>query len=52
MSVFSFTTMRLFQPVNLRSYPGILAYLQRIGKRPAYRCAMAKSDPDLVPMLD
>ena len=52
MSVFSLTTMRLFQPVNLRSYPGILAYLQRIGKRPAYRCAMAKSDPDLVPMLD
>jgi glutathione S-transferase len=44
--------MRLFQPVNLRSYPGILTYLQRIGERRAYRRAMAKGDPDLVPMLD
>ena len=25
--------------------------LQRIGARPAYRRAMAKGDPDLVPML-
>jgi glutathione S-transferase len=52
MSVFSLTTMRLFQPVDLRPYPGILTYLQRIGGRPAYRRAMAKGDPDLVPMLD
>lgn len=52
MSVFSLTTMRLFQPVDLRPYPGILAYLQRIGERPAYRRAIAESDPDLVPMLD
>jgi glutathione S-transferase len=52
MSVFSLTTMRLFQPVSLRPYPGILSYLQRIGERPAYRRAMAKGDPDLVPMLD
>ena len=52
MSVFSLTTMRLFQPFNLRSYPNILNYLQRIGERPAYRGAMAKGDPDLVPMLD
>ena len=51
MSVFSLTTMRLFQPVDLRPYPNILAYLQRIGARPAYRRAMAKGDPDLVPML-
>jgi glutathione S-transferase len=52
MSVFSLTTMRLFQPVSLGPYPGILSYLQRIGKRPAYRRAMAKGDPDLIPMLD
>ena len=52
MSVFSLTTMRLFQPFNLRSYPSILSYLQRIGERPAYRRAMAKGDPDLEPMLD
>ncbi|MEO5734109.1 MAG: glutathione S-transferase family protein [Rubrivivax sp.] len=51
MSVFSLTTMRLFQPVDLAGYPNIRAYLQRIGERPAYRRAMAKSDPDLKPML-
>ena len=52
MGVFSLTTMRLFQPVNLRPYPSILTYLARIGERPAYRRAMAKGDPDLMPMLD
>lgn len=51
MVVFSLTTMRLFQPIDLAPYPHILAYLQRIGERPAYRRAMAKGDPDLVPML-
>jgi glutathione S-transferase len=52
MSVFSLTTMRHFQPVDLAPYPHIRAYLQRIGERPAYRRAMAKGDPDLKPMLD
>jgi glutathione S-transferase len=51
MSVFSLTTMRLFQPLDLAPYANILAYLQRIGTRPAYRRAMAKGDPDLTPML-
>jgi len=51
MSVFSFTTMRLFQPLDLAPYPNIRAYLQRIGARPAYQRAMAKGDPDLTPML-
>ena len=51
MSVFSLTTMRLFQPVDLAPYPNIRAYLQRSGARPAYRRAMAKGDPDLTPML-
>ena len=51
MSVFSLTTMRLFQPLDLRPYPNILDYLKRIGARPAYGRAMAKSDPDLTPML-
>lgn len=51
MSVFSLTTMRLFQPVDLTLCPNIRAYLQRIGERPAYRRAMAKGDPDLAPML-
>ena len=31
MSVFSLTTMRLFQPFDLAPYPNIRAYLQRIG---------------------
>lgn len=51
MSVFSLTTMRLFQPVDLAPCPNIRAYLQRIGERPAYRRAMAKGDPNLTPML-
>jgi len=51
MSVFSLTTMRLFQPVDLGPYPNIRAYLRRIGERPAYRRAMAKGDPDLTPLL-
>lgn len=51
MSVFSLTTMRLFQPLDLEPYPNILAWLQRVGERPAYRRAMARSDPDLTPML-
>jgi len=52
MSVFSLTTMRLFQPIDLAPYPRIRAYLQRIGERPAYRRAMAHGDPDLTPLLD
>ena len=51
MSVFSLTTMRLFHRFDLTPYPAILAYLQRIGARPAYRRAMAKGDPDLTPLL-
>ena len=52
MSVFSLTTMRLFQPLDLKPYPNIRAYLQRIGARPAYQRAMVKGDPELVPLLD
>ncbi|TQV97906.1 glutathione S-transferase [Cordyceps javanica] len=47
MTVFSLTTMRYFSPYSLAEYPNILEYLQRIGKREAYRTAMAKSDPDM-----
>jgi glutathione S-transferase len=38
MSVFSLTTMRLFQPVNLRSYTGILSYLARDGQGRSGSC--------------
>jgi glutathione S-transferase len=51
MSVFTLTTMRLFQPVDLAPYPHILGYLQRIGARAAYQRAMAKGDPGFTPML-
>ena len=51
MTVFSLTTMRLFQKLDLGPYPNILAYLQRIAARPAYQRAMAKAEPGFSPML-
>jgi len=51
MLVFTLTTMRLFYPYDLKPYPAILAYLQRIGARPAYQRAMKKGDPDMAPLL-
>ena len=46
------TRARLQMPaLDLAPYPNIRAYLQRIGARPAYQRAMAKGDPDLVPLL-
>ena len=52
MMVFSLTTMRTFTPYDLKPYPGILAYLRRIGAREAYRRAMKKGDPAMTPLLD
>ena len=51
MLVFTLTTMRLFYPNDLKPYPSLLRYLQRIGSRPAYQRAMAKGDPDMAPLL-
>lgn len=51
MIVFTLTTMRLFYPYDLKPYPAILAYLQRIGARLAYQRAMAKGDPGMAPLL-
>lgn len=50
MTVFSLTTMRYFLPLDLGGYRNILAYLARIGQRPAYQAAMRKGDPDM-PLL-
>ncbi|KAJ3494790.1 hypothetical protein NLG97_g3843 [Lecanicillium saksenae] len=47
MVVFSLTTMRYFSPYSLGECPNILKYLEKIGKREAYRTAMSKSDPDM-----
>jgi len=52
MSLFSLSTMRLFQPLDLSAYPNILGYMQRLAERPAYRRALAKGDPGMVPKLD
>ncbi len=48
---FSLTTMRIFLPLDLAPYTHIQAYLRRIGDREAYKRAMHKGDPDLVPLL-
>ena len=46
MAVFSLTTMRRFKPFDLSPWPNIVAYLQRIAERPAYRRAMQAADPE------
>jgi glutathione S-transferase len=51
MMLFPLTTMRAFAPADFSSFPNLLAYLQRIGQRPAYQRAMAKGDPGFTPML-
>jgi glutathione S-transferase len=43
--------MRVFVPRDISGNPNVLAYLQRIGARPAYRQAMQKGDPTLTPLL-
>lgn len=47
MTVFSLTTMRRFSDFDIGYYQAILAYLQRIAARPAYRRAMEKGDPGM-----
>ena len=49
--LFPLTTMRSFVPRDISGYPNALAYLQRIGARPAYRRAMQKGDPQMTPLL-
>lgn len=50
--LFPLTTMRLFVPRDISGLPNLLAYLKRIGERPAYQRAAKKGDPDLPPKLD
>jgi glutathione S-transferase len=52
MIVFSLTTMRSFTPYELKPYPNILAYLQRIAAREPYQRAMRKGDPGMPLLLD
>jgi len=51
MNMFTLTTERYFVPWDLSGYPNILAYLERIGQRPAYQAAMAKGDPGMELLL-
>lgn len=41
------TTMRMFEPIDLTEYEGILGWIHRFNEREAYKRAMGKSDPDL-----
>ena len=45
MMVFPFTTLRNFLDYDLAPYANLLAYLQRIEARPAYRKAMSVAGP-------
>jgi glutathione S-transferase len=45
MMVFPFTTLRNFLDYDLAPYANILAYLERIEARPAYRKAMSLAGP-------
>ena len=51
MMNYPLTSMRRPVPRDISPYPNLLAYLQRIGERPAFQRAMAKADPGLAPML-
>jgi len=51
MMVFTLSTMRIFSPQDLSGLPNTLAYLKRIGERPAYQRAMAKGDPGMALQL-
>lgn len=47
MTMWCFTTMRQFEPIDLTEYTGILEWLKRVAERPAYQAAMKRSEPDL-----
>lgn len=51
MMAFPLTTMRLYSRRDISDSPHLLAYLQRMGERPAYRAAMAKAEPEMAPRL-
>jgi glutathione S-transferase len=51
MMGFSLTTMRYFQPYDIKRCANVVNYLARIGARPAYRRAMEKGDPGMALLL-
>jgi glutathione S-transferase len=51
MVVFTLTTARRFLGYDLAAYPNILRFLAEVGKREAYRAAMARCEPGWDPAL-
>lgn len=51
MMMFPLSTMRAFAPRDVSMYPNLLAYLQRIGQRPAFIRTTAIADPEMNPIL-
>lgn len=51
MVVYTLTTSRGFSTMDFTGRENILAYLQRLGKRPAYIKAREKGDPETPPLL-
>ena len=51
MTVYSLSTFRIVYPIDFAEYGGIVAWLERVGDRPAYQKAMAKGDPGFTPAL-
>lgn len=51
MSIFPLSTMRLFYPIDLNGYEGILSWFERVSQRPAYKKAVEKGDPGFTPLL-
>ncbi|BCW89392.1 Disulfide-bond oxidoreductase YfcG [Alphaproteobacteria bacterium SO-S41] len=51
MMVYCLTTSRAFRGTKLDAFPNTVAYLKRIGERPAYQRAMAKAEPGMAPLL-
>ena len=51
MMAYPLTTTRRRIPRDLSGSPNTLAYLQRIGARPAFQRAFRKGEPDLAPLL-
>ena len=45
MMAFPFTTMRHFLDVDMAPYPNLVAYVERVAARPAYRKAMRLAGP-------
>lgn len=52
LMLFPLTRGRAFSQRDISDMPNLLAYLQRIGARPAFRTAMEKAEPNMPPKLD